>query len=110
MAGIINGYTCNTFGSRVYAIIFFIELGFLMNKEIDLKKFLVVLLVYLLVVSILLIFVFGKIKPFYNDDNPCNKASCSLCHKQDGKKYCNECSIFNEKEERIWVGSCIFEE
>ena len=81
-----------------------------MNKGIDLKKFLVVLFVYLILLCIVLYFFFSKTNPFCKKNSPCLEATCTFCESKNGKKECHECSIFNEKEERVWVGNCIFEE
>lgn len=81
-----------------------------MNREIDLKKYFLFLCIYLFILFLVLYFVFGKINPFCKIESPCLKADCSLCESKNGKKECHECSIFNEDDERIWVGSCIYEE
>lgn len=80
-----------------------------MNKEIPLKKFLLFLSIFLLCFIVVLYFVFTRTKPLCKaKDNPCTKAVCNECTKTNGKKVCKDCNIYNEKEERIWTGSCIY--
>lgn len=81
-----------------------------MNKEIDFKKFLLCLLVYVLFLSVGIGFFLKKVNPFCKVDSPCMEAICTDCESNDGKKECHDCSILNEDDERIWVGSCIFKE
>lgn len=83
-----------------------------MNREIDFKKFLLFLTGYFLILSCCLFFAFGRMQPLClrEKDTPCAMATCTSCESKNGKKECSECSIFNEKEERIWVGTCIYEE
>lgn len=81
-----------------------------MNKEISFKKFLILLFCYLLFLSISLCVLFTKTKPFCKSNHPCITATCVSCESKNGKKECKECSLFNEKNERVWVGNCIYEE
>lgn len=80
-----------------------------MNKEINLKKFLMFLSLFLLCLIAILYFIFTKAKPLCKErDNPCTKAVCNDCTYIDGKKVCNSCNIYNEKDERIWTGGCVY--
>lgn len=80
-----------------------------MNKEIDLKKFLLFLSLFLLCFILVLYFVFTRVKPLCKEkDNPCIQAVCNECTNTNGKKICKDCNIYNEKEERIWTGGCIY--
>ncbi len=81
-----------------------------MQKEIDFKKFLFFLIGYVFFLSILMGVVFMKKNPFCSSNTPCLTATCTSCESLNEKKVCTDCSLFNEKEERIWVGSCIYEE
>ncbi len=80
-----------------------------MNKEISLKKFLLCLFLFLLGFSLILYFVFSKAKPLCKIDSPCRQATCNECIEEEGKRVCKDCNLFNEKDERIWTGGCIFE-
>ncbi len=81
-----------------------------MNKEISLKKFLICLSVFLFIVMIVLYFYITKTRPLCKKDNhPCHAAVCNSCTVKDNKKVCSDCSVFNEKNERVWTGGCIFD-
>lgn len=81
-----------------------------MNKEIDLKKYLLFLSVFLLLLIVALFLIFSKSKPLCSkENNPCKKALCNQCTLKEDKEYCSDCNIFNEENDRVWTGSCIFE-
>lgn len=77
-----------------------------MNGKINLKKFLLFLLIFLLVLGISYYIYLKKHKICDIKNNPCKYATCSSCKLIDDNKICN-CSIVNKDEERIWVGTCI---
>ena len=82
----------------------------MLNKEIDLKKFLIFLIIFVLVFGIFLGIYISKKKPLCKDiENPCVKAKCNECKKENEKKVCSDCNIYNEDQEHIWTGSCIYE-
>lgn len=80
------------------------------NKEIDFKKFLLFLVIFIISIALCLGGLFSKLKPLCkNDDNPCRKAVCNNCQRKNGQKICYDCNIYNKDEEHIWTGSCIYE-
>lgn len=83
-----------------------------MNKEISLKSFLIGL-VFLSVGLIIIINIwFSKANPFckMDLDNPCAFAICDSCERIDGKRMCSDCNIYNEDDDRIWLGGCVFDD
>lgn len=80
-----------------------------MKKEISLKKFLLCLGVFLVILTFILYFVFSKTKPFCEfEQNPCKRAVCNECIEKENKKVCSDCNLYNEDKEKIWTGGCIF--
>lgn len=80
-----------------------------MCKEVDLKKFLLSLGVFLVLLSVVLYFVFTKTTPLCSvNGNYCKVATCNRCVENDGKRICSDCSVFNKEKERIWTGGCIY--
>ncbi len=80
-----------------------------MNKEISLKKFMISLFLFLIFLSIVLFFIFREFKPIcYVNTNECKKAVCSKCKEENNQRFCQNCSLFNEDNNRIWTGECIF--
>lgn len=82
-----------------------------MNKEINLKKFLLFLSGFLVILAFVLYFVLSRMKPFCKpEQNPCKSAICNQCIDRDGKKICSDCNLYNQKEEKIWTGGCVYNE
>ncbi len=82
-----------------------------MNREISVKKFLLFLGIVLIFIICVLYIIFVKTKFFCKKDGtPCYAANCEFCVVENGKKICSYCNVFNEKNERIWTGGCIFDQ
>ncbi len=80
-----------------------------MNREISLKKFIIVLFLVLVVLSIVLFFILRKTKPLCHvNTKECKNAICTKCQESDNQKFCSSCSLFDKENNRIWTGSCIF--
>ena len=78
-----------------------------MNKEISLKKFLLFLSLFLLIMSVVLILVVKKTKPLCKN-NPCKNAVCTTCSEENQKRVCSDCNLYDEENRRIWTGNCIY--